>query len=58
MNAKLENGKLIITIDTQTPVPSASGKTLVVATTRGNVTTQVQVNGKPVTIGLNAFIKP
>lgn len=30
MEVKIENGKLIISIDLQTPTPSASGKTLVV----------------------------
>lgn len=38
------------------PTPSASGKTLVVASTRGNVKTAALVDGKPVTIGLNAYI--
>jgi len=31
---------------------------LVVASTRGNAVTDVMVDGKPVTIGLNAYIKP
>ena len=42
----------------QSEAPSASGKTLVVASTRGNAVTDVLVDGKPVTIGLNAYIKP
>ena len=57
MEAKIENGKLIIIIDLQEPTPSASGKTLVVATTHGNVATQCLVDGKNVVIGLNAYIK-
>ena len=57
MDAKIENGKLTIVIDLQEPTPSASGKTLVVATTHGNVATECIVDGKPVTIGLNAYIK-
>ncbi|MCX6158730.1 MAG: hypothetical protein NTY74_12200 [Ignavibacteriae bacterium] len=57
MDAKIENGKLTIVIDLQEPTPSASGKTLVVATTHGNVVTECIVDGKPVTIGLNAYIK-
>lgn len=57
MNAKIENGELVIRLPLQTPpAPSASGKTLVVATTRGNVRTAVMVDGKPVTIGVNAYI--
>ena len=39
------------------PQASASGKSLVVATTNGNVSTPVIVQGKPLTIGLNAYIK-
>jgi hypothetical protein len=58
MQAKIENGKLIITIDMVEPRPSASGKTLVVATSSGNMTTTAMVNGKPVIVGLNAYIKP
>ena len=38
---------------------SASGKTMVVATTRGNqVAPDAVVNGKPITIGVNAYYKP
>jgi len=57
MEVKIENGKLIISIDMQEPTPSASGKTLVVATTHGNVSTQCIIDGKNVVIGLNAYIK-
>lgn len=57
MDVKIENGKLIISIELQQPTPSASGKTLVVATTHGNMTTQCLVDGKNVIIGLNAYIK-
>ena len=57
MDVKIEDGKLIIKIDMQEPTPSASGKTLVVATTHGNMTTQCLVNGKNLVIGLNAYIK-
>jgi hypothetical protein len=57
MEVKIENGKLIISIDMQSPSPSASGKTLVVATTHGNVTTDCVIDGKPVVVGLNAYIK-
>jgi len=57
ITVKIENNKLIITADLETPTPSASGKTLVVASTRGNKVTDVMIDGKPVTIGLNAYIK-
>jgi len=55
IEARIEGNKLIITCDLETPTPSASGKTLVVASTRGNMKTDLTVNGKPLTIGLNAY---
>ena len=58
MNVEIRDKKLYIEIDLEEPTPSASGKTLVVASTHGNTVTTAQVNGKPVTIGLNAYIKP
>lgn len=57
MTVAIKNDKLIIEIDLENPTPSASGKTLVVASTRGNAVTDVMVDGKSVTIGLNAYIK-
>jgi hypothetical protein len=58
MKVEIRGNKLFIEIDLETPTPSASGKTLVVASTRGNVITTAKVNEKPVIIGLNAYIKP
>ncbi len=57
MEVKKENGKLIISIELQKPTPSASGKSLVIATTHGNMTTNCVFDGKPVVVGLNAYIK-
>ena len=58
MQATIKDGKLIIEIDLQTPpVPSASGKTLVVASTHGNQVTSLMIEGQPVVIGVNAYIK-
>jgi hypothetical protein len=57
MEVKIENGKLFISIELQDPTPSASGKTLVVATTHGNMVTQCMLEGKNVVNGLNAYIK-
>jgi len=57
MEVKIEDNKLIITIELQKPTPSASGKTLVVATTHGNMPTECMIDGKPVIIGLNAYIR-
>lgn len=58
MKATIKDNTLFIEIDLEKPRPSASGKTLVVATSGGNISTAAQVNGKSVTIGLNAYIKP
>jgi len=58
MEARIEGGKLIVTIDLVTPRPSKSGKTIMVATSGGNKVTAAVVNGKNVTVGLNAYITP
>jgi len=57
MSAKIENNKLVVTIDLETPRPSASGKTLVVATSGGNKATAAQINGQPVIVGFNAYLQ-
>lgn len=57
MKAEIVNGNLVITIPMQEPTPSASGKTLVVATSSGNRETTAKVNGKNITVGVNAYIK-
>ena len=57
MQVKKEGDKLHIVIDIATnPAPSKSGKTLVVASSHGCVKTDVQINGKPVIVGVNAYI--
>jgi len=48
---------LTLVLDLQEPAPSASGKTLVVATTHGNQPTDVKVNGQPLIVGVNAYIR-
>lgn len=58
MKVSIKDNTLIIEVPMNAPTPSASGKTLVVASSHGNVVTAALVNGKPVTIGLNAYIKP
>lgn len=58
MKAEIKDGNLILTIPMNpTPVASASGKTLVVASTHGNQVTSVTVDGKPVAVGVNAYIR-
>lgn len=49
-------GKLFIEADLETPHASSTGKTMIVVTTRGNLKTDQTVQGKPLTIGLNAYI--
>lgn len=58
MTVTMKGKKLVIEIDTQKPTPSSSGRTLIVATTSGNQKTEVQVDGKQLIVGLNAYIKP
>ena len=56
MKVEVIGGDMVITIPMGTPTPSASGKTLVVASSRGNQATGLIIQGKPVIIGLNAYI--
>ena len=57
MESRSKTGKLDHKHRTAGPNASASGKTLVVATTQGNMVTPSVINGKNVVIGLNAYIK-
>lgn len=56
MEATIENGILIVRMPLQQPTPSASGKTLVVASSHGNIQTPCIIAGRNVTIGFNAYI--
>ncbi len=58
MNVEIRDNKLCIEIDLEEPKLSASGKSLVVASTRGNTVSSAEIDGKPIVIGLNAYIKP
>ena len=51
-----EGDTLVIRIPIQAPTPSASGKTLVVASTRGNQKLALQIDGKDLYLGLNAYL--
>lgn len=57
MQVKIEDNELVIRMPLQEPKPSSSGKTLIVATTSGNIQAGVEIDGKPVYLGLNAYIK-
>lgn len=57
--AEIKGKKLHIEIDLESdPHPSSTGKTVIVASTRGNQATSVQIDGKPVFVGVTAFVKP
>ena len=58
-SAKIDkNAKtLTLVLDLQEPTPSATGKTLVVATTHGNQPTDEMVDGQPLIVGVNAYIR-
>ena len=59
MNVITKDGNLVITIPMNTaPTPSKSLKNLIVASTHGNIPSNCMVNGKPLTVSLNAYIKP
>jgi hypothetical protein len=57
MKVTKEGNELVIRIPMQTPQPSSTGKTLVVASSHGNQKTDVMVDGKPVFVGVNCYIK-
>jgi hypothetical protein len=57
MQAEIKGNKLVITVELNTPpVQSSSGKTLLVASESGK--TNLQVQGKQVSVTVNAYIKP
>ena len=48
---------LTLVLRLQEPTASASGKTLVVASTHGNVPAGVKLNDHDVIVGVNAYIR-
>ncbi len=57
LTAKIEGNELVIRVPLNaTPVPSTTGKTLLIATSHGNQKTEATVNGQPVTVGVTAYI--
>ena len=58
MKAEIKGKKLHIEIDLdENRSPRASGKSIVVASTRGNKPTDLMVDGKPLVIAVNAYVK-
>lgn len=56
IDVKIEGETLVIRIPMQKPTRSGSGKTLVVASSHGNIKTDILVEGRPLTVGVNAYI--
>jgi len=59
MQVSISENNGVSTLKIEVPVslrPSKSGKTMLVASSGGNITTAAIVDGKPVTVGLNAYI--
>ena len=57
LTAKIEGHDLVIRVPLNpTPVSSATGKTLVVASSHGNKQTEAKINGRPIVVGVNAYI--
>ena len=58
MQVSIKGSKITIVMDfNKDGVPSASGKSNVHASTRGNAETETLVNGRPLVIGVNAYTK-
>ena len=57
LTAKIEGNELVIRITVNDrPEPSSSGKTMIIASSHGQITTDCVVNGKNLVIGMNAYI--
>ena len=62
MNIKVEVSKDKKTLTITMPLnpkgtPSASGKTMVVASTHGNLASEAEIDGKPIIVGVNAYFR-
>jgi hypothetical protein len=59
MNATYDEkaGTLTIVLKCGTPRPSATGKTLVIATSGGNQPTTANYDGQPIIVGVNAYVR-
>ncbi len=59
LTASVEGEYLVIRVPlNSTPTRSATGKTLVVASSHGNKQTDAEIQGKPVFVGVNAYVYP
>ena len=55
MNVEIKANDLIVSLPIS-PRPSKSGKTILVASTSGNIKTTVEYDGKPITVSVNAYV--
>lgn len=59
VKATIEGNDLVIRLPMNNPPErSATGKTLVLASSHGNQPTELQIDGQTVMIGVNAYYKP
>ena len=58
MKSRIENGNLVIELPLEKPRLSSTGKTLLVASTRGVKRTTAQFKGKAISVVANAFVFP
>jgi hypothetical protein len=56
MKVEIKDNAIMITLPLQTPTLSKSGKSHIVATTNGFVSTEVTIKDKPVKIAVNVII--
>ena len=54
---RIEGRAVIITLPIEGPTPSASGKSMVLASTRGNLTTSTEWEGRAIVMGVNVYFK-
>jgi hypothetical protein len=57
MDSKSKTLTIVIDCDPKAERSSASGKSRIIASTNGNLASELQVNGKPVIVGLNCYVK-
>jgi hypothetical protein len=56
MKVEIKDNQLVITLPIS-PRPSNSGKTTIVASSAGNQPTTCEHEGKPIIVGVNAYVK-
>lgn len=58
MHVEMKDKKLIVVIPLEDPIgDSASGKTLLIASSHGNQKTDLLYKGQPVIVGLSAYVR-